>query len=170
MKESGKLSDHLPTAIRQAVEDFEKCRKDSKYVIDFSFWYSEDVTNPGKCMVCLAGSVIANRYYEELEEYRSRQGCLDVVYPDYIMDDLDASRIEAFDALVRGNVSKILAAFGWTVKPWHVEHHAPTAPTKFAFMNGDHEDKEGYEKYLDAVVEYLKETASWVERCCYAKT
>lgn len=54
-----KLSTHLPTAIRQSIEDLRACRKDDRYELNMIRWHIPN--GNGKCAVCLAGAVMAKR-------------------------------------------------------------------------------------------------------------
>ena len=54
-----KLSTYLPTAIRQSIEDLRACRKDDRYELNMIRWHIPN--GNGKCVVCLAGAVMAKR-------------------------------------------------------------------------------------------------------------
>lgn len=51
------VPDTLADALKLALEDLEKCEKDPKYIIDMGIWH--ETLDSGRCMVCLAGSVMA---------------------------------------------------------------------------------------------------------------
>lgn len=52
------LSMHLPTAIRQAVEDMRRLRDDPRYRIRTSVWHRPC---RGVCEICVAGALMAGR-------------------------------------------------------------------------------------------------------------
>src|SRR3990167_10677218 len=57
MCKKSKLSNWLPTAIRQAVADMHETMRNPKYKIDMGQWW-----DPSQCEVCLAGCVMASRF------------------------------------------------------------------------------------------------------------
>lgn len=51
------LPDDLPSLIRLAVADLERCEVSEDYVVDMKFWHVPG--GAGTCFVCLAGAVMA---------------------------------------------------------------------------------------------------------------
>lgn len=60
------LSDVPSVAILQALEDLEACERDPRYEIHMNAWHEEE---DGQCLVCLAGSVMAQRLGASVGEY-----------------------------------------------------------------------------------------------------
>lgn len=60
LKSNAEELSNVPEVLwEQAINDFENVLKSDDYVIDMSVWW---VPHAGKCNVCLAGSLLANRY------------------------------------------------------------------------------------------------------------
>lgn len=57
--------------IKIALEDLEKCEQSELYKIEMSSWYISEEYNSNECLVCLAGSVLAQNFQEELSYFSS---------------------------------------------------------------------------------------------------
>ena len=76
-----------------ALSDFEKVKKDPKYIIDMDRWHSPD-DKSGKCAVCLAGAVMAKSLGVKRSEYKTP---FNEDIPDLERDDLE-NKLTAIDS------------------------------------------------------------------------
>lgn len=75
MKTNVNLPDKLSDLIDLAVDDLEKCERDDRYKVHMGFWHSPPIidyfgaqtNNKSKCLVCLAGSVMAQTLNEPID-------------------------------------------------------------------------------------------------------
>lgn len=111
MSTVAQLPARLSALLRLAVADAQKCELDPKYELNMHVWYcpprKSAVENLGsrKCLVCMAGSVIAQtlpRPADYNEDY--------VVPSDF--DGITERRLEAIDAIRSGSVSAALGVLG----------------------------------------------------------
>ncbi len=67
-----KLPDKISDLLEVAVDDVIKIKRRKSYALDMFNWHLPAV-NPrnssGKCTVCMAGAVMANRFPERMKEY-----------------------------------------------------------------------------------------------------
>lgn len=94
------LSKHPGRALLQALEDLETVEKNPKYAVDMDTWHAPAAN--GKCYVCLAGAVLANRYPIGNDNYIYR-------YPGG--DSLTAGRTRALNYARNGEWCYYLNSF-----------------------------------------------------------
>ena len=68
MSSNNTLSDHPAVFFAQSLHDCYLCDIDSKYYIESNVWYTPSASYEGKCLVCLAGSVMAQRFFDKIPE------------------------------------------------------------------------------------------------------
>lgn len=85
------LPTDLPTLIRLAIGDLEKCEKDERYEICMGVWHSAN----GVCKVCLAGAVMAQTLGAPHDQ---------CAYPDSRKFDEFKRQLDALDFLRCGEV------------------------------------------------------------------
>lgn len=90
-KKEVKLPEKLSACILLALKDLEKTEKDKRYYIDFD---NDFHTPNGKCVVCFAGSVMAQTLKVPIE---------DEVGPANFSNH-NANRLRALDAIRSGNI------------------------------------------------------------------
>lgn len=85
---STKLPDKPSELLMLALRDLEITEKDPRYIIEMSTWY--ELNYNGKCMVCLAGCVVAQELKPEPRSF--------TIFPEAFDDDT-AKKLRLIDTL-----------------------------------------------------------------------
>lgn len=92
------LPDKPSELIKLAVKDLVKCEKDPRFIIDMEDWCYRD---GDFCAVCLAGSVMAQRLINDLDNTLDEWGFVD---PDAIENTSDEQKLYALNTFRMGNI------------------------------------------------------------------
>ena len=97
--------DRLSGLLELALSDIGKVKRDKRYILNMDYYHSSTSIRGGKCLVCLAGSVLVRTLgYPFDEDYSDEKKVCDF--------DL-RRRIEAIDWLRRGCVKQALQVMKW---------------------------------------------------------
>lgn len=96
------LPDKPSLLLEKALEDLEECEKSEDYYIDMGHWHFKKSSDTGRevCNVCMAGSVLANRF----EGAESCLGSPSKMHSEGDISEEDADKLMAIDILRQGNV------------------------------------------------------------------
>ncbi len=101
-----KLAEKASDLIRDALADLKLCEASDDYVINMGHWHEPN--NQGQCMVCLAGSVLA-------QTFESDKNMPLVSAPGGEFSEFNETRIYALNAFREGSVYWGLYHMGYRV-------------------------------------------------------
>ena len=127
------LSDIPSVAIRQALADLRKCEADERYVIEMGAWH-EPISN-GRCEVCLAGAVVAQRNGVPLNQ----------VWEPSIGEDM----LDALNMFREGFLDEAFELLGY-------DQHPKAVPTVFS-VRAYRIDRYGFYADMERMADMLEE-------------
>jgi hypothetical protein len=147
LKVSEPLSDDLPTAIRQAVDDMLACAAHPAYAVHMMTYHSPLYNPDNKCEVCLGGAVLARRDPELPPTHTDTSQ-----WPDY-------RRIEALSNVALGALEK--AAQYWD----HNLKEKPPVELECNLRNGvSTQARLDTPEKLAAAAALFRRRADWLEK------